>query len=80
MLMVFVLVLRKIEGDRAVCLTVNELLDFRIETFRISSGVPCATIEPWPEHDHAGGDSKCARHVVSDHHRSHVFSLGQLDR
>ena len=47
---------------------------------RISSGVPCATIEPCSEHDHPRGDAKSARHIVRDNDRRHVASMGQFDR
>ena len=45
-LMMFMFFLRKVQWNRSISFTIDELLHFRVELLRISSGVPCATIEP----------------------------------
>jgi hypothetical protein len=78
--MMFVLILRKIQGYRTISFAVDKLLHFRIGacadfvwgTLRDNVAVS--------EHNHPRGDAKCTRHVVRDDDRSHVASMSQFER
>src|SRR5215470_10299876 len=77
-LKLFMLILRKVQRNWTVRMTVNELLHFGIGT--VSNFVRCALgrNRAVAKHDHARSDAKRAGHIVGDDDCCHMAVLGQL--
>src|ERR1043165_26364 len=78
--MIFMFVLRKVQWNCAVGLAVNELLHFWTRVISNFVGGTLSDNVAVAEHNHSGGDTKSAGHVMGDHHRRHMFAVSQFLR